>query len=287
VTGLPFSLAAQRALLADMASRLAAHGIAEAAREARLLLGAALGVSQEEIVCGLLPLTPQEEERVESLLARRCRREPLAYILGEREFWGLRFAVNPAVLIPRPDTETLIECALSLFRRHAPQRILDLGTGSGALLLAALSLFPESRGVGVDLSAEALAVAEANAQALGLADRARFLEGSWESEAGGSFDLVLCNPPYIRRGEIAALDPEVRDFEPRLALDGGEDGLAAYRVLLPALHNHLTEEGIAILEIGQGQAGDVTALARECGLVLRAVRVDLGGIARALAFRRG
>lgn len=274
-------------LLADLAKRLASHGVAEAGLEARLLLGAALGLSQEEIICGIPPLTPAVRATLEALLVRRCRREPLAYILGRREFWGLPLRVGPGVLIPRPETETLIEHALSLFRIRRPRRILDLGTGSGALLLAALAVFPESRGVGVDRSPAALRIAALNAEALGFGERASFIEGGWEAQAGGGFDLVLCNPPYVRRAEIATLAPEIHRFEPREALDGGEDGLEAYHALLPALRFHLARDGVALLEVGQGQAAEVISLAEAEGFVLRGVRVDLGGVVRSVAFGCG
>ena len=193
--------------------------------------------------------------RLAPLVARRAAHEPLALILGRREFWSLEFAVSPATLIPRPESETLIEAAVAAFAHCAPPRLLlDLGTGTGCLLLAALSEFPAALGVGVDCSAEAAALAAGNAVALHLADRALFVCGDWADPLDAQFDLVLCNPPYVRTADLDGLMPEVARHEPRTALDGGPDGFAAWRRLLPALPRLLAPEGVAVLEIGAGQA---------------------------------
>ena len=215
-----------------------------------------------------------------ALLARRCAREPMAFILGTQGFWTLDFEVSPATLIPRPDSETLIEAALALPVR--PGSILDLGTGTGCLLLAALAEFPAAWGVGVDLVAEAVSLAARNARANGLADRATFLCGSWADAIGARFDLVLANPPYIRSGDIAGLMPEVGRHEPASALDGGPDGLDAYRHILARLPTLLTRGGHAIVELGIHQADAVADLAITAGFGAPASRADLGGIARAL-----
>jgi release factor glutamine methyltransferase len=271
-------------LLRDAAARLAAAGIEHPAGEARLLLAAALGTTR----AGLLRDRdrPADPARLEPLLARRLAREPLALILGRQGFWDLDLAVSPATLIPRADTETLIEAALhALPAREAVRRVLDLGTGTGALLLAALREFPLAWGVGVDLVASAAALAAANARAHGLAGRCAFLAGNWAAALQGRFDLVLCNPPYIPTGEIAALMPEVARHEPALALDGGADGLACYRGILAALPDLLAPQGLAVLELGFGQADDVTALARQQGLVVAGLRADLSSIPRALLLR--
>jgi release factor glutamine methyltransferase len=220
------------------------------------------------------------------MLSRRLAREPLALILGQREFWSLNFAVSPDTLIPRPESETLIEAALEAFRGRPPRSVLDLGTGTGCLLLAALSEFWSAFGVGVDRSAAATAVACRNAVALGLTDRACFVCGSWADALHSRFDLVLCNPPYIPTSDISGLMPEVAQYEPRAALDGGPDGLAAYRHLLPALPHLLEPDGVAVLELGAGQACAAGALAREADLVVD-FRNDLAGIARAMLARRG
>jgi release factor glutamine methyltransferase len=212
-------------------------------------------------------------------------REPLALILGRREFWSLDFAVSPATLIPRPESETLIEAALAAFANRAPpQRVLDLGTGTGCLLLAVLSEFSASFGIGVDRSAAAASLAARNAASLGMAGRAAFLCGDWASALAGRFDLVLCNPPYIASGQLGELMPEVSRYEPLSALDGGPDGYCAYRRLIPGLHRLLTPDGAALLELGAGQADTVAGLTREAGFA-PAVRRDLSGIDRVLVLQ--
>jgi release factor glutamine methyltransferase len=270
------------ALLAPAARLLAAAGIEDAAREARLLLAHAAGCQ-----AALLAVDPARQiaaeaaAAFESALVRRAAREPLAQITGLREFWSLDFRVTADVLIPRPDSETLLEAACALRPdRTAPLRVLDLGTGSGCLLLAALSEYPAATGLGVDISAPALAVARANALRLGLAERARFVRADWDSGLDARFDLVLCNPPYVADGEVESLAPEVARFEPRLALCGGADGLAAYRALAPALVRRLAPGGLALVEVGAGQASDIEDIFRKSGLAVSAMRRDLSGIAR-------
>jgi release factor glutamine methyltransferase len=214
------------------------------------------------------------------------RREPMAYILGEREFWGLPFKVSPAVLVPRPDSETLIEAVLSLMPdRSRAWRILDLGLGSGCLLLTLLREYPQARGTGLEASAEALAVAEENARALGVADRARLIAGDWRqpgwAEAlGGPFDLVVSNPPYIATAAVPRLMPEVSSFEPRLALDGGVEGFDAYHILIAAGPRLVTAGGFMAVEVGEGQATEITRIFTASGLTPRAPWKDLGGIER-------
>jgi release factor glutamine methyltransferase len=271
-----------RVAVARMAARLAAAGIEDPRREARLILAAALGVD----AAGLLLVETLADDTGEDLLRRRLAREPLAYILGRREFWGLEFATSPATLIPRPDSETLIEAALQTFpERAAVRRILDLGTGTGCLLLAALHEFPAAFGVGVDLSAAAAALAGRNAENLHLAGRASFLAGNWDGAIEGQFDLILSNPPYIQQADMVGLMPEVAVYEPVLALNGGPDGLAAYRMIISALPRLLAPRGAAVLELGAGQADDVAALAAAQGLGWR-TRADLGGHQRALILQR-
>ena len=218
---------------------------------------------------------------LDALIARRAAREPLAYITGHKEFWSLDFAVGPGVLIPRPDTETLIEAALALYPdRAAPLSILDLGTGSGCLLIAALKEFPNAHGVGIDSSPEALAWARRNVAAHHLEDRATLIESGWLEEASPGFDLVLSNPPYIPSAEIDGLAPEVARYEPRAALDGGPDGLDAYRALAPRIARLLCPSGHTLLEIGNGQDSRVPMLLAEAGLRTLKINHDLAGIPR-------
>lgn len=261
--------------LAAVAARLAEAGIEDPRREARLLVAAAEGIT----AAGLLLRGAVDETRYAPLAARRAAREPLAYILGRKEFWGLEFAVSAATLIPRPDTETLVEAVLAL--GIAPARVLDLGTGTGCLLLAVLSEFPSSFGVGVDIAPAAAALAAGNARSLGLAGRAAFCAGNWAAALEGTFDLVLSNPPYIPGGDIAGLMPEVAAFEPARALDGGADGLEAYRLLIAALPRLLTATGVAVFELGVGQAQAVAALAAQAGFATT-TRADLAGVPRAI-----
>jgi release factor glutamine methyltransferase len=262
------------------AARLAETGIDSPAREARLLVAHVLGLPP-----GALPDPDRaiDGPAFDAVLARRAAREPMALIIGRQGFWTLDFAVSQATLIPRPDSETLIEAALAAFPvRGAVRSILDLGTGTGCLLLAALSEFPLAWGLGVDLAEDAVRLAAANARANGLAARAGFLAGRWAAAISGRFDLILANPPYIESGSIPTLMPEVARFEPSRALDGGADGLDAYRVLLPAMSALLTRDGVAVLEIGSAQADEVTALARAAGFAAPVLRRDLGGHARAV-----
>jgi len=228
---------------------------------------------------------PADTAALAPLLARREAHEPLAHILGYREFWSLDLAVSPAALIPRPESETLIEAAVQAFTdKQPPDRILDLGAGTGCLLLAAMTEFPAAFGVGVDRVPAAAALAARNAAALHLADRAAFVCGDWAAALDGRFDLVLCNPPYIASGDLAGLMPEVACHEPPSALDGGPDGFAAYRQLFPDLSRLLTSRGIAVVELGAGQALQAQELARQAGLA-GSLRADLAGIARALVLR--
>ena len=245
--------------------------------DAELLMAHALGVGREALI--LAGLAGEAPPGFEALVRRREEGEPVAYILGRRSFWTIELEVGPGVLIPRPDSETLIEAALDRFGRRGPRRILDLGTGPGTLLLAALDQWPEATGVGVDRSEEALAIARRNAERLGLAGRAELRAGYWGHGIDERFDLVLCNPPYVEEG--AALPADVARFEPHEALFAGDDGLDDYRRLAPEMPRLLGFGGIACLEIGAGQAEAVAALFDRSGLGLSA-RHDLAGIARCL-----
>jgi release factor glutamine methyltransferase len=243
-----------------------------------LLLAHALGISRERMLleglnAGSLP------PEFDGLMARRLAHEPVAYITGRKAFWTIELAAGPGVLIPRPDSETLIEAAVAHFGDRAPATVLDLGTGPGTLLLAALDQWTGATGLGVDASAEALAYARRNAEALGMAERAVLLRGDWAADIAERFDLVLCNPPYIAAGE--ALPPGVRDHEPGAALFAGADGLDDYRVIAGQLPRLIAPGGVACVEIGSTQAAAVSALFAEAGLRV-AVRRDLGGRDRCL-----
>lgn len=254
---------------------------AAAARIARLdaevLLAHLLGCTRGELL--LRPEREVDAAAFEALVARRAGGEPVAYIIGVREFWSLPLRVTPDVLIPRPDSETIVEAALACGPRA---RVLDLGTGSGALLLAVLSEWPGASGVGVDARAAALAVARGNAEALGLAVRADFRLGDWGAGLQERFGLILCNPPYVEADAVLA--PDVRDFEPASALFAGADGLEEYRRIVPQLPGLLEGGGVAVLEIGHAQAGAVLEMARAVGLAGE-VRRDLAGRDRALVLR--
>ena len=251
---------------------------------ARLLLAHALG--QEPAALIRDPQARIDPTVFDALVDQRLAHVPLAHLVGRRGFWSFELLVTRATLVPRPDSETIVEAALrATDDRSGTLRVLDLGTGTGCLLLAVLTERPAAFGVGVDRSAEALQVAVANAERLGLADRARFIRGDWMDAIGARFDLVLSNPPYIPTGDIAELMPEVACHEPRLALDGGTDGLDAYRRIIPALAAILAEGGVAVLEIGIDQAAAVAELGFGAGLRVD-VRPDLGGIPRAVILGR-
>jgi release factor glutamine methyltransferase len=232
-------------------------------------------------------LSDDETRRLAALAARRLAREPVARLTGHREFHGIDLALNRACLVPRPETETVVEAALACLPAGRPVRILDLGTGPGTILLALLAARPTTTGLGIDVAAEALEAARANADALGLSDRATFREGDWLTGLAGPFDLIVSNPPYIPAADCRALAPEVRDHDPRLALDGGPDGLAAYRTILAGAPALLAPGGHVVLELGIGQAPDVARLAHAQGLWIVALRSDLAGIPRALVLAAG
>ena len=276
---------------------LQAAGIVEAAGDARRLVAAACGgdglvlIREPERV-----LNAGEAGRLAELIGRRTAREPVARILGWREFYGRRFAISPDVLDPRPDTETVVEAALEVCDREGwrgrPIRILDLGTGSGCLLLTLLAELPEATGVGLDISHGALGIAQANADALGLAARSAFELQDMRSADLAGFELVVSNPPYIRSGDIAGLDPDVARYDPAGALDGGRDGLEFYRDILSlALHGRASARGPqwVVLEAGAGQAVEILDLAREIGLYRQGdgafLRNDLNGVARTVALK--
>lgn len=274
--------AARRAV----AATLREAGIDSPELDARLLIGHVLGLEHAALVSNAeRKLSAQETARIGELSARRLAHEPVAHILGRKEFWGLDFEVNRNVLVPRPETETIVEAALELFavRRNDPLRIADLGTGSGALLIALLHEFPKAAGVATDISQAALDVARANAWTHGFNKRASFVRCSYGSALPGGYDLVVSNPPYICAGDIAGLAPDVKNYDPRLALDGGEDGLDAYRAIAADARRLVVSGGFLILEVGAGQADEVSALLVNAGMALQGPpRADMAGIPRAV-----
>lgn len=271
----------RRAALAATAGRLAAAGVDGAARDARLLVAEAAGVPPDRLA--LSPdatLSPDALSRLEAMTAARAEFRPIAQIIGRRLFWGRWFEVTGDVLDPRPESETLIAAALDA---PPPRRVLDLGVGSGALLLTLLAERPEALGLGVDASAAALAVAGRNAERLGVAERVELRTGDWFDAVDGRFDLVLCNPPYVPEAEIAELSRDVRNWEPRAALTPGPTGLEAYAAIAPRLRAHLARSGRALFETGAGQADDVVGILREAGFGAPALIADLDGRARVVA----
>jgi release factor glutamine methyltransferase len=253
--------------------------------DARLLVEAAAGATRADIIANpRRALTGDQATALEGYLARREKREPVSHILGAKGFWKIMLRVTPAVLTPRPDTETLLDVVLPMFGEHEAFRVLDLGVGSGAILLAILAEREGATGLGVDASEAALEVARENAASLSLAHRVTLERGDWTvGLADDRYDLVVCNPPYIRTGDIAGLAPEVRDHEPRLALDGGRDGLKAYRVLAPQILRVLRPGGRFAVEIGVGQRGAVDALLAAAGAEALAVTNDLAGRERVVS----
>lgn len=262
----------------EAARHLARAGIAQPRLDARLLAAHVLDQGERSLENG-------RHERLRELVRRRAAREPLAHITGYREFWSLTFAVTRHTLVPRPDSETLIEAALA-WPASGRAAVLDLGSGSGCLLAALLSERPEWWGLGLDIDAAALAVAGRNLDALGLGARARLVRGDWTECLAGPFDVVLCNPPYIADREWPDLEPEVAAFEPRIALAGGADGLACYRRIAPRLGSLMSAGGAAFLEVGAGQASAVAELLRRHALDVVDIKEDLAGIPRCVVARR-
>ena len=280
-----------RTILRSLEKALAEAGYASARTDARCLLGLVLGrdtpvLPHEDIA----PLSSADKNCLLALLNRRLAGEPVSRIRGWREFWSLRFSISSATLDPRPDSETVIEAAVKWAKVKSPKtvplRCLDLGTGSGCLLLALLSELPEATGIGIDLDLDAVSVASANATSLGLADRAQFYQHSFLDDLSsfGDFDLILSNPPYIPTKHISALPIDVRFYDPNLALDGGADGMACWNGLLPRLRERLNEGGAAFVEIGEGQKNAITRLAENVNLEFTNSFRDLSSVIRCLHF---
>ncbi|MDE2444581.1 MAG: peptide chain release factor N(5)-glutamine methyltransferase [Alphaproteobacteria bacterium] len=274
-----------QALLLKAKRALCDADIELSALDARLLLQAASGLTHEEIIAEPdLVLSSAQIAQFDGFITRRLTHEPVSRILGSREFYGRSFHVTPAVLDPRADTETIVEQILALpLQRHV--RVLDIGTGSGAIIITLLAERTGWSGIALDVSAAALEVASLNAKTLGVAGRISFHGGAWFGTLDERFDLIVSNPPYIPKADIAGLEEDVRHFDPMLALDGGDDGLAAYRAIAAGAAAHLTPSGWIVLEIGAGQATEVTDIFADQGLKLVGQRADLGGHVRALVFQ--
>ena len=269
------------ALWTDIRKRLEAAGVDSPVIDARLLVEAGAGVSRLDIVTEpRRELTDEQVANAQALADRRVAREPVAHIIGTRHFWKQELRVSPDVLVPRPETELLVEIALNALPFAEPGRVLDLGVGSGAVLFAILADRPLVTGLGVDLSVEAIEVAKANAAMLGLGQRVEFQQAEWAASVRGHFDIVVSNPPYIPTADIGGLEPEVARYEPRLALDGGADGFDAYRIIIPSLPRLLRPGGTFALEVGQGQADTVAAMASAAGLDAVTLKADLSGVQR-------
>jgi len=276
-------ISAKESLLAGILELQRAY-IVSASLDARLLLEHVMGVTREQLLMGMdMALTEEQEREYKQLIELRANHKPVAQILGRREFWGMDFAVNENTLDPRPGSETVIESILErVADRSAPLRILDLGTGTGCLLLTLLRELPAAKGVAVDMCPKALQVASENAATLGLSERVEFVRSDWCEQLSGQFDIIVSNPPYIPTETIATLAPEVCRYEPMLALDGGADGLDCYRTIMRSLPQLLASDGFAALEIGVGQQRSLETIALESGLKVAATKKDLGGIVRAL-----
>jgi release factor glutamine methyltransferase len=276
----------------ELTARFKSSSMESAELDARMLVGAVLGLDLTGLISDAgRRLTANESIRLEDFARRRLGGEPVARILGTKEFWGLPLTLSAATLVPRPDTETVVELALEMLRASpVPDRMLriaDLGTGSGAILLALLSELPGAHGIGTDISEEALQTAHNNAVDLGLADRADFIACDYATALSGPFDLIVSNPPYIRSADIAGLATEVLNFDPPGALDGGHDGLDAYRALIPQAARLLAPLGALVVEVGQGQHDDVRELMTAAGLAPEGpARADLAGIRRAVGGRK-
>ena len=274
------------ASIVDAAARTLARARVESPHlDAEILIAEAAGVTRANLFAGSIELDDETQRRFDSLIRRRAAREPLAYIVGHKEFYSLEFEVTPAVLVPRPETETIVDLALKFAAERRNCRLLDIGTGCGAIALAIASNAPGVRVVATDISRDALGIAHRNTIRLGLESRVRFVHADcWDTLDGSEplerFDIVVSNPPYVCDSEIARLEPEIRDFEPRVALGGGPDGLNFYRRIAAGLGDHLSDGGAVILEVGKGQAAAVAAMLQAAGCVDVSVSNDLSGILR-------
>ncbi len=279
-----------KTLYHEVVRRLTEAGMESAELDARLLIKAVTGWEDADFITRPdITIGTEKKQILDSMVFRRLRGEPVSRIFGRRGFWGLEFIVTPDVLDPRADSETLIAAALRAFKGRPPSRILDLGTGSGCLIVTLLHEWPQTLGVAIDISPEALAVAARNAQENNVAERLVLKEGNWlmPFKEGQKFDLIISNPPYIPRADISNLDRDVRDYDPILALEGGIDGLESYQTIFLNLHKHIENDGIALFETGMGQAEEIVRLAAKHGLAAKRIHADLAGIPRVVEIARG
>lgn len=277
-----------QSLYRDALARLKRAGCDTPGLDARIFMKHALSLTDAQLIAGEdRSLNESEAEAVESMIARRLSGEPVSRIIGRREFWGMDFIVTPDVLDPRADTETIVQAAVEKLRRTPPHAIVDLGTGSGCLLIALLKEFPLARGTGSDISESALAVARMNAERHNVADRARFVHSRWFDSVDGKFDLIVSNPPYIPNPDIESLAIEVRNHDPILALAGGEDGYDAYRAIIKEIKSHANPGALCYFEVGFDQGENVARLAGESDLSVNRIIPDIAGIPRAVEISCG
>lgn len=279
-----------RDILKQLRVRFAAAGLDTPDLDARILVRHFLSLTDADLITGQGAATPEQLAGLDSAIERRLMGEPVSRILGFREFWGMNFKITPDTLDPRPDTERLVEMAVESLKGRPPRKILDLGTGTGCILLSLLKEFPEAHGIGIDINQGAVDVSRENTETHGLSDRASFRQGNWTdslTESDGLFDLIVSNPPYIPESDIESLSVEVRNHDPILALVGGEDGLDPYRAMITEMKKFLVPQGLCLFEIGQNQDADLVRLVEESGLVVRRLGADYAGILRVVEIAHG
>jgi len=270
-----------KTILKDSTNQLKKAGIDNADLDAKILIGHILNYDRAQLITkSENEISQKNTDEINALIKRRLSREPVARILGKREFWGLPFKLNKYTLEPRPDSEILVETAIKLLKNNDRKHILDIGTGTGCLLLSILSEIKDATGIGIDISKNAIKQAKENAENLNLEKRSSFKISNWLENINETFDLIISNPPYISKEEITTLQPEVKDFDPITALDGGENGLEPYQYLIPILPNYLNKNGIVIFEVGANQSKEVKDLMKENNFTNIKIKNDLGNIER-------
>lgn len=266
--------------------RLKKRGVKNPSLDINILLSSVLKIDTKNLVLHFdKNLSPTQTQKFNNLLERRLNREPISHLIGKRGFWDFEFIVDKNTLDPRPDSETLIEAVLKTHQKNEELNILDLGTGSGCLILTLLKLFPNATGTGIDISPKALKIAKQNAENLDVQNRVKLLKNNWNDGITKIFDVIISNPPYIPTKQITSLQKEVQDFEPHLALDGGDDGLNCYRYIAQNISQNLTQNGHIFLEIGQNQENDIIKIFQKNNFKLKFMKKDLGGIVRILCFK--